>query len=47
MLTFQHEKKATLHFIEELQNKNAISVNSFPLLKNYEKKTKNLIIASH
>ena len=37
MLTFQHKKKATLHFIEELQNKNAISVNFFPLLKNNEK----------
>ena len=37
MLTFKHEKKATLHFIEVLQNKNAISVNSIPLLKNNEK----------
>ena len=37
MLTFQHKEKATLHFIEELRNKNAISVNSFPLLKNNEK----------
>ena len=37
MLTFQHKKKATLHFTKELQNKNAISVNSFPLLKNNEK----------
>ena len=48
MLTFQHKKKATLHFIEELQNKNAISVNSFPLLKNNEKICeKKLLIASH
>ena len=48
MLTFQHKKKATLHFIEELQNKNAISVNFFPLLKNHEKNLrKNLLIASH
>ena len=47
MLTFQHKKKATLHFIEELQNKNAISVNSFPLLKNNEKICQNIYLLHH
>ena len=47
MLTFQHKKKATLHFIEELQNKNAISVNSFPLLKNNEKICEKIYLLHH
>ena len=47
MLTFKHKKKATLHFIEVLQNKNAISVNSFPLLWNNEKICKKINLVRH
>ena len=47
MLMFQHKKKAILHFIEELQNKNAISVNSFPLLKNNEKICEKIYLLHH
>ena len=47
MLTFEHKKKATLHFIEELQNKNAISVNSFPLLKNDEEICEKIYLLHH
>ena len=47
MLTFKHKKKATLHFIEVLQNKNAISVNSFPLLQNNEKFCEKINLLRH
>ena len=47
MLTFKHKKKTTSHFIEVLQNKNAISVNSFPLLKNNEKPCEKINLLRH
>ena len=47
MLMFKHKKKATLHFIEVLQNKSANSINSIPLLKNNEKFCKKVNLLHH